>query len=126
MVKEIGNKNNEMITHELAMCNEWLIANNNKPKATLNDNKISMPFIKGAYPNNKETENAIVSMFEKGFMMADPDSKNFIVDINGIVHPVDFGLVLKLNKLDDIGESLATCIVSDYVKGGGAKRSRKQ
>lgn len=115
-----------MITHELAMCNEWLIANNNKPKATLNDNKISMPFIKGAYPNNKETENAIVSMFEKGFMMADPDSKNFIVDINGIVHPVDFGLVLKLNKLDDIGESLATCIVSDYVKGGGAKRSRKQ
>lgn len=56
------------------------------------DGKLSTPFIKGSYPNDQQRLAICEEMKKKGFIMVDcRDKRNFLVNEDGIVCPVDFG-----------------------------------
>lgn len=57
-------------------------------------------------------------MHSKGFMIGDAKSNNFVVDEQGSVHPIDFGLVFQRSDIENIASDIAAEIVSDYVNGG--------
>ena len=59
------------------------------------DGRLSTPFIDGYYPTDKQRLAICEEMMAKGFIMVDcRDKRNFLVNKEGIVFPVDFGQVL--------------------------------
>ncbi|WP_277208594.1 hypothetical protein [Vibrio misgurnus] len=120
VIKDLKTTFHEELTHELLMCNAWLEATGNKDKKAkiYAGNQISMPYRDGIHPNNESVKKIITTMFEKGFMMGDPCSENFILDKNGNLHPIDFGLFFKFSDLESIPTTIASNIIRDYVNGG--------
>lgn len=58
------------------------------------DKKLSTPYIEGSHPNDEQRLAICESMLAKGFIMVDcRDKRNFIVDQEGKVFPVDFGQI---------------------------------
>jgi hypothetical protein len=58
------------------------------------DGRLSTPYIAGSYPDYQQHLNICKTMIEKGCVMVDcRDPRNFIVDKNGDVLPVDFGQI---------------------------------
>ncbi len=58
------------------------------------DGRLSTPYIDGSYPTDKQRLAICEEMMQKGFIMVDcRDKRNFLVNKEGIVFPVDFGQV---------------------------------
>ena len=59
------------------------------------DGKLSTPYIHGTYPTDKQRLAISEEMMKKGFIMVDcRDIRNFLVNKDGTVFPVDFGQIL--------------------------------
>ena len=58
------------------------------------DGKLSTPYIQGTYPTDEQRLAISEEMMEKGFIMVDcRDKRNFLVNKDGNVFPVDFGQI---------------------------------
>ncbi|MCS6232534.1 hypothetical protein G3488_16910 [Shewanella baltica] len=120
VIKEVSGASKDQIAHELNTCNEWYKQGGSSYSEArlLGEHHLQMPFKEGQSPTNEQVKAAISDMHSKGFMIGDAKSNNFVVDEQGTVHPIDFGLVFQRSDMDNIASDIAAEIVSDYVKGG--------
>ncbi len=120
VIKEVNGASKDQISHELNTCNEWYKQGGSSYSEArlLGEHHLQMPFKEGKSPTNEQVKSAISDMHSKGFMIGDAKSNNFVVDEQGSVHPIDFGLVFQRSDIDNIASDIAAEIVSDYVKGG--------
>ncbi|CAB1261509.1 serine/threonine protein kinase [Vibrio cholerae] len=120
VIKEVNGASKVQIAHELNICNEWYKQGGSSYSEArlLGEHHLQMPFKEGKSPTNEQVKQAISDMHSKGFMIGDAKSNNFVVDEQGSVHPIDFGLVFQRSDIENIASDIAAEIVSDYVKGG--------
>lgn len=119
ILKKTKNLTPNEISHETNMCNEYNIKKGSfQNVATIVDNCIKMPFIKGKIPDFQDTQIGVGILFEKGFFMGDAAPSNFLKTPEGSVEPIDFGLVFKRDELECIDNEVKKNIVADYIKGG--------
>lgn len=120
VIKEFHEASSDQILHELNMCNAWLKESGytDSLASLYGINHLRMPYREGEFPSNEQVRTVITDMFEKGFMIGDPRSNNFVLDQKGTIHPIDFGLVFRHSDIDSVTSDCAAEIVRDYVKGG--------
>ncbi|MCC4238553.1 hypothetical protein LL266_19045 [Vibrio anguillarum] len=120
VIKELNGASKYQIAHELNICNEWhkQSGSSYSEARLLGEHRLQMPFKEGKSPTNDQVKAAISDMHSKGFMIGDATRDNFVVDEQGTVHPIDFGLVFQPSDMDNIASDIAAEIVTDYVKGG--------
>lgn len=120
VIKEVTGASKAQIDHELNTCNQWhkKSGSSYSEARLLGEHHLKMPFKEGKSPTNDQVKAAISDMHSKGFMIGDAKSNNFVVDEQGTVHPIDFGLVFQRSDIDNMSSDIAAEIVGDYVKGG--------
>ncbi|OAJ33057.1 hypothetical protein [Piscirickettsia salmonis] len=76
--------------------NDYYIGTNNNTARINERRKLSTPYIDGDYPDVNGMVECIVNMLKRDFVMVDClDERNFIVDCNKQVNPIDFGQVYR-------------------------------
>lgn len=119
ILKKTKNLTPSEVFHEANMCNEYNIAKGSfRTPATIVDDGIKMPFVNGHPPSFQDTLTGVNHLFKKGFFMGDAKPSNFLKTPEGIVEPIDFGLVFKHDTLESVDDEVKKNIISDYIKGG--------